>query len=114
MAYVLTSGLTCHSVRVIVCLVTRLIASEHALRALLLLSQHGSAWRASEIAEALDISYTGAEKALDILVVDVQRRDAGGEEQYADGPVEFRARVHSEAVRGVPVERKTQRTPENG
>ena len=52
------------------CLVTRLIASEHALRALLLLSQHGSAWRASEIAEALDISYTGAEKALDILVVD--------------------------------------------
>jgi predicted nucleotidyltransferase/DNA-binding transcriptional ArsR family regulator len=53
-----------------VCPVTRLIASEHALRALLLLSQHGSGRRASEVAEALDISYTGAEKALDILVVD--------------------------------------------
>jgi predicted nucleotidyltransferase len=48
---------------------TRLIASEHALRALLLLSQRGDSQR-SEVAEALDISYTGAEKALDILVAD--------------------------------------------
>ena len=33
---------------------TRLIASEHALRALLLLSQHGSDRRASQVAEALE------------------------------------------------------------
>jgi hypothetical protein len=49
---------------------TRLVASDHALRALLLLSQLGDGRRASEVADALDISYTGAEKALDILVAD--------------------------------------------
>jgi uncharacterized protein len=76
-----SSGLTYHSVRVIVCSVTRLIASEHALRALLLLSQRGRSLRASEVAKALGISYSGAEKALGILVADglVDRLDRGYE-----------------------------------
>lgn len=52
------------------CLVTRLIASENALRALLLLSQHVTGRRASEVAHSIGISYTGAEKALQILVDD--------------------------------------------
>ena len=58
---------------------TRLIASEHALRALLLLSQHGPSLRTSEVARALGISYTGAEKALGILVADglVDRSERG-------------------------------------
>lgn len=49
---------------------SRLIASDNALRALLLLSQHGGGLRTSEVADALEISYTGAEKALEILVAD--------------------------------------------
>lgn len=49
---------------------SRLIASDNALRALLLLSQRAGGMRTSEVAEALEISYTGAEKALDILVAD--------------------------------------------
>jgi hypothetical protein len=49
---------------------SRLIASDNALRAVLLLSQHAGGMRTSEVAEALEISYTGAEKALDILVAD--------------------------------------------
>ena len=49
---------------------SRLIASDNALRALLLLSQHTGGMRTSEVADALEISYTGAEKALDILVAD--------------------------------------------
>lgn len=50
--------------------VSRLIASDNALRSLLLLSQHAGGMRTSEVADALEISYTGAEKALDILVAD--------------------------------------------
>jgi len=49
---------------------SRLIASDNALRALLLLSQHAGGLRTSEVADALEISYTGAEKALEILVAD--------------------------------------------
>ncbi len=49
---------------------SRLIASDNALRTLLLLSQHAGGMRTSEVAHALGISYTGAEKALDILVAD--------------------------------------------
>jgi predicted nucleotidyltransferase len=49
---------------------SRLIASDNALRALLLLAQHAGGMRTSEVADALEISYTGAEKALDILVAD--------------------------------------------
>jgi predicted nucleotidyltransferase/DNA-binding transcriptional ArsR family regulator len=62
-----------------VCPVTRLIASEHAPRALLLLSQHGSGRRVSEVARGIGISYTGAEKALRILVADglVDRSERG-------------------------------------
>jgi uncharacterized protein len=62
-----------------VCCVTRLIASEHALRALLLLSQGERRVRTSEVSKALGISYTGAEKALGILVADglVDRSDRG-------------------------------------
>jgi predicted nucleotidyltransferase len=50
--------------------VTRLIASDNALRALLLLSQRQRGMRITEVADALEISYTGAEKALEILVAD--------------------------------------------
>jgi predicted nucleotidyltransferase len=49
---------------------SRLITSDNALRALLLLSQHAGGVRTSEVADALEISYTGAKKALDILVED--------------------------------------------
>lgn len=49
---------------------SRLIASDNALRALLLLSQHAGGMRPFEVAAALEISYTGAEKALAILVAD--------------------------------------------
>jgi hypothetical protein len=49
---------------------SRLIASDNALRALLFLSQRAVGVRTSEVADALEISYTGAEKALDILVAD--------------------------------------------
>jgi hypothetical protein len=58
---------------------TRLIASERALRALLLLSQGERRVRTSEVTKALGISYTGAEKALGILVADglVDRSDRG-------------------------------------
>lgn len=48
----------------------RLVSSDLALRTLLLLSQRDEGIRVSEVADALDISYTGAEKALDILVAD--------------------------------------------
>jgi predicted nucleotidyltransferase len=49
---------------------SRLVASDNALRALLLLSQHEGGMRTFEVAAALEISYTGAEKALDILTAD--------------------------------------------
>lgn len=49
---------------------SRLITSDNALRALVLLSQRVEGLRASEVADALEISYTGAEKALDIIVAD--------------------------------------------
>ena len=49
---------------------SRLITSENALYALLLLSQSARGMRTSEVASALEISHTGAQKALDILVAD--------------------------------------------
>lgn len=49
---------------------SRLIASDNALRALLLLSQSRGGLRISEVAEALRVSHTGATKALEILVAD--------------------------------------------
>lgn len=49
---------------------SRLITSDNALRSLLVLDQQAVGGRASEIATALGISYTGAEKALGILVAD--------------------------------------------
>jgi predicted nucleotidyltransferase len=49
---------------------SRLITSDNALRALLFLSQGARGMRTSEVAAALEISHTGARKALDILVAD--------------------------------------------
>ena len=49
---------------------SRLVTSDNALRALLLLSQGGEGLRTSDVAEDLGISYTGAEKSLAILVAD--------------------------------------------
>jgi predicted nucleotidyltransferase len=49
---------------------SRLIASDSALRALVLLSQRASGLRTSELANALEISHSGAEKALGILLAD--------------------------------------------
>jgi predicted nucleotidyltransferase len=48
----------------------RLVASSNALRTLLLLSQREEGMRTSEVAAALGSSYTGAEKALEILASD--------------------------------------------
>jgi uncharacterized protein len=50
--------------------VTRLVASDNALRALLLLTQGPEGLRTSQVGEKLEISYSGAEKALDILIAD--------------------------------------------
>ena len=49
---------------------SRLIASDNALRTLLVLSQRSGGMRTSDVARALGISYTGAEKALGILGAD--------------------------------------------
>ena len=49
---------------------TRLVASDNALRALLLLTQGPEGLRTSQVGEKLEISYSGAEKALDILIAD--------------------------------------------
>ncbi len=49
---------------------SRLVASDNALRALLLLAQSAGGLRTSEVADALEISYTGASKALEILIAD--------------------------------------------
>jgi uncharacterized protein len=49
---------------------SRLVASEHALRALLVLDQSEAGVRTAEIARLLQISYTGAEKALETLRVE--------------------------------------------
>ncbi|MEX1171431.1 MAG: nucleotidyltransferase domain-containing protein, partial [Chloroflexota bacterium] len=52
---------------------SRLVASENALRTLVILSQRAGGddgLRISEVADALEISYTGAQKAIDILVAD--------------------------------------------
>ena len=72
---------------------SRLIASDNALRALLLLSQRGGGTRTSEVAAALETSYTGAEKAIDILVADGLAEASGRRYALAPAP---RAR---EAVR---------------
>jgi len=50
--------------------VTRLVGSDNALRALLLLTQGPEGLRTSQVGEKLEISYSGAEKALDILIAD--------------------------------------------
>jgi len=47
-----------------------LVASDNALRALLLLTQGPEGLRTSQVGERLEISYSGAEKALDILIAD--------------------------------------------
>ena len=54
----------------------RLVSSDNALGALLVVSQRPAGLRISEVAQMLEISYTGAQKALDILVADglVERR----------------------------------------
>ena len=49
---------------------TRLVASDNALRVLLLLMQGPESLRTSQVGERLEISYSGAEKALDILIAD--------------------------------------------
>ena len=72
---------------------SRLVASDNALRALLLLSQRVGGVRTSEVAAALEISYTGAEKAIDILVADGLAEASGRRYALATAP---RAR---EAVR---------------
>ena len=72
---------------------SRLVASDNALRALLLLSQRGGGMRTSEVAAALETSYTGAEKAIDILVADGLAEASGRRYALAPAP---RAR---EAVR---------------
>ena len=72
---------------------SRLVASDNALRSLLLLSQRGGGMRTSEVADALEISYTGAEKAIDILVADGLAEASGRRYALATAP---RAR---EAVR---------------
>ena len=72
---------------------SRLVSSDNALRALLLLSQRGGGMRTSEVAAALEISYTGAEKAIDILVADGLAEASGRRYALAPAP---RAR---EAVR---------------
>jgi predicted nucleotidyltransferase len=48
----------------------RLVSSDNALGALLLVSQRPEGLRISAVAQMLGISYTGAQKALDILVAD--------------------------------------------
>jgi len=47
-----------------------LVASDNALRVLLLLMQGPESLRTSQVGERLEISYSGAEKALDILIAD--------------------------------------------
>jgi predicted nucleotidyltransferase len=49
---------------------SRLVSSDIALRALLLLSQRDEGMRTMDVARALGASYSGAEKALDLLVED--------------------------------------------
>lgn len=65
---------------------SRLVSSDNALRALLLLSQCGGGMRASEVAAALAISYTGAEKAIDILVADGLAEASGRRYALAAAP----------------------------
>jgi len=64
----------------------RLIASDNALRALLLLSQRPGGLRVSEVAGALACSYTGAEKALEILGSDGLARRSGPRYAKVDAP----------------------------
>ena len=66
--------------------VTRLAASDNALRALLLLSQRADGLRTSEIADDLAISYSGAEKALDILQSEDLLVAAGPRHSFARSP----------------------------
>lgn len=65
---------------------TRLIASDNALRALLLMTQSEGGLRISAVAHALQISYTGAETALDILVVDGLATASGRRYAFAASP----------------------------
>lgn len=73
---------------------SRLIASDNALRALLVLSQRAEGLRTSDVADALDISYTGAQKALAILEGDgiarlEERRFRFAPSSRADAAVRF-------------------------
>ncbi len=64
----------------------RLVASDNALAALLLLGQRAGGLRASEVAGALEISYTGASKALGILMTDGLVAVSGHRFQFAGSP----------------------------
>lgn len=64
----------------------RLVASDNALRALLLLTQRPEGLRASEVSKRLDISYSGAEKALDILLSDDLLVVAGPRHSFEPSP----------------------------
>ena len=66
--------------------VIRLAASDNALRALLLLAQRSEGLRVSEVAEELEISYTGAEKALDILLAEEVLVTTGPRHSFAPSP----------------------------
>jgi hypothetical protein len=65
---------------------SRLVASDHALRALVLLAQRSDGLRVSEVGEALEISYTGAKKALDILLADDLVAAEGPRHGFAPSP----------------------------
>jgi predicted nucleotidyltransferase len=66
--------------------VTRLAASDNALRALLLLTQRAEGLRVSEVVDELEISYSGAEKALDILLADDLLVATGPRHSFAPSP----------------------------
>ncbi len=63
---------------------SRLITSDHALRAILLLSRADGGLRTSEVAASLGISYTGAVKALEILAADGVAARSDGRWQLVD------------------------------
>jgi predicted nucleotidyltransferase len=65
---------------------TRLAASDNALRALLILAQRSEGVRVSEVAEMLEISYTGTQKSLDILLADGLVVATGPRHSFAPSP----------------------------
>jgi uncharacterized protein len=66
--------------------VSRLASSDHALGALLFLAQRSEGLRVSEVAEMLEISYTGAQKSLDILLADGLVSATGPRHSFAPSP----------------------------